>query len=186
LARGLLYFAFAGATLARRHRLGRPARWIYDRVQSLWAGVPFPRRSGYLSSGKDAPTVELQLQPGDLVRVRPLGEILATIDKHNLHRGMSFDAEMVPFCGKVFRVRTRIETFIDERTGYLRHLKTPAVILDGVHCQSRYSENRLFCPRSLFSWWREIWLERVPDDAKTEAVGVRPMEEAMSGDPSPR
>jgi hypothetical protein len=148
--------------------------------------VPFPRRSGYLSSGKDAPTVELQLQPGDLVRIRSLNDILASIDKRNQHRGMAFDAEMVPFCGKVFRVRTRVEKFIDERTGYLKHMKTPAVILEGVYCQSRYSENRLFCPRNLFSWWREIWLERVPDEAKTETVGVRLMEKAKSGNPSHR
>jgi hypothetical protein len=180
LLRGFLYFAFAGATLARRHRLGRPARWIYDRIQSLWGGVPFPRRSGYLQSGKDAPTVELQLQPGDLVRIRPLEHILATIDKGNQHRGMRFDGEMVPFCGKVFRVRTRVEKFIDERTGYIRRLKTPAVILDGVYCQARYSESRLFCPRYLFIWWREIWLERLPDEAKTETMGARPLEKAMS------
>jgi hypothetical protein len=177
---GFLYFAFVGVTLARRPRLGRPARWIYDRIQSLWGGVPYPRRSGDLESGKDAPTVELQLQPGDLVRIRPFKDILATIDKHKQHRGMGFDAEMVPFCGKVFRVRARVEKFIDEGTGYLRRMKTPAVILDGVYCQSRYSENRLFCPRNIFAWWREIWLERVPDDAKTE-TGARPMEKAMSG-----
>jgi hypothetical protein len=168
--RGLLYFAFVGATMARRPRLGRPGRWIYDRIQSLWGGVPYPRRRGALESGKDAPTVELQLQPGDLVRIRPFKDILATLDKHNTHRGMGFDAELVPFCGKVFRVRTRVETFIDERSGYIRRMKTPAVILDGVFCQSRYSENRLFCPRGIFAWWREVWLEKVPEDAKAEQV----------------
>jgi hypothetical protein len=47
-------------------------------------------------------------------------------------------------------------------------MKTPAVILDGVYCQSRYSENRLFCPRAIFAWWREVWLERVPEDARAE------------------
>ena len=40
-------------------------------------------------------------------------------------------------------------------------MKTPAVILEGVWCQSRYSHCRMFCPRSIHSWWREIWLERV-------------------------
>lgn len=180
LLRGFLYFSFAGVTLARRHRLGRPARWTYDRIQSLWGGVPFPRRPGVLKSGKDAPTCELRLQPGDLVRIRPLEQILATIDKRNQHRGMGFDAEMVPYCGKVFRVRTRVERFVDERSGYLRRMKTPAVILDGVYCKSRYSERRLFCPRSIFSWWREIWLERVPDEAKTETRRTDPLEKAVS------
>src|ERR1700688_2753687 len=46
--RGFLYFAFVGATMARRPKLGRPARWIYDQIQSLWRGVPFPRRRGDL------------------------------------------------------------------------------------------------------------------------------------------
>lgn len=163
MLRGGLYFVFTAATMARRHKLGRPARWVYDRIQSIWGGVPFPRRRGELESGANAPTVALQLQPGDLVRIRPLEDILTTIDRNNQHRGMGFDAELVPFCGKVFRVRTRVEKFIDERTGFIRRMKTPAVILDGVYCQSRYSENRLFCPRSIFAWWREIWLERVAE-----------------------
>jgi len=168
--RGFLYFAFVGATMARRPKLGRPARWIYDRIQSLWGGVPFPRRGGDLDSDKDAPILDLRLQPGDLVRVRPHKEVLATIDKRTNNRGMGFDAEMVPYCGKVFRVRTRVEKFIDERTGYMRRMKTPAVILEGVYCQSRYSENRLFCPRAIFAWWREVWLERVLQNAKVEPL----------------
>jgi hypothetical protein len=170
MSRGFLYFAYAKATMARRPKLGRPARWIYDRFQSLWGGVPFPRRGGDLNSDKDAPMLDLQLQPGDLVRVRPHKEILATIDKRTNNRGMGFDAEMVPFCGKVFRVRTCVEKFIDEGTGYMKRMKTPAVILEGVYCQSRYSENRVFCPRSIFSWWREVWLEKVPEGATAEPL----------------
>ena len=63
---------------------------------------------------------------------------------------MSFDAELVPYCGKEFRVRGRVETFVDERTGYLRHMKTPAVILDGVYCRGRYSSQRMLCPREIY------------------------------------
>jgi hypothetical protein len=37
------------------------------------------------------------------------------------------------------------------------------IILDGVICQARVSEHRLFCPRSIFPFWREIWLKRVAD-----------------------
>src|ERR1700704_6637798 len=110
------------------------------------------------------PFVILDYSPEISSGVRPHQEILASIDKRTNNRGMGFDAEMVPYCGKVFRVRTRVEKFIDERTGYMRRMKTPAVILEGVYCQSRYSENRVFCPRSIFSWWREVWLERVSED----------------------
>lgn len=76
---------------------------------------------------------------------------------------MGFDGEMTPFCGKIYRVRGRVEKFIDEKTGKMKTLKTPAVILDDVYCRSRYSNHRMFCPRSIFSWWREVWLERVSE-----------------------
>ena len=47
----------------------------------------------------------------------------------------------------------------------MQRLRTPAVILEGVYRKSLYAGRRLFCPRSIYSWWREIWLERLPEDA---------------------
>jgi hypothetical protein len=164
------YSVFIHATMAKRRTVGRPARWLYDRFQKLWGGVPFPKRAGLLPSGQAGPVNKLNLQPGDLVRVKPYEEILKTVDTWNQNRGMSFDAEMVPYCGKVFSVRNRVEKFVDERTGYMRQMKTPAVILEGVYCKSRYSESRLFCPRAIYSWWREIWLERVTPVAESQAT----------------
>jgi hypothetical protein len=109
--------------------------------------------------------------------VKSYEEILATLNHHsNSNRGLYFDAEMVPFCGKEFLVRTRIDRFIDERTGYVRRLKTPAVILEGCCCQACYSDKRMFCPRGIFSWWREIWLERV-----SEAKRAAPEQELERG-----
>jgi hypothetical protein len=99
------------------------------------------------------------------VRVKPLREILATIDIKALHRGLYFDAELTPYCGGTYRVKARVHNFIDEKTGKMKTLKTPTVILEGVYCQSRYSNCRMFCPRSIYSWWREVWLERVPESA---------------------
>jgi hypothetical protein len=167
MLRCFAYFGFIYGTMAKRRTIGRPARWIYDRFQELRGGTPFPRKVGLLASGKDAPMTNLDLKPGDYVRVRPYDEILKTVDTWGQNRGMSFDGEMVPYCGKVFRLRTRVEKFIDEKTGYMRHMKTPAVILEGVYCASRYSENRLFCPREIYSWWREIWLEKIAPPVNT-------------------
>ena len=81
---------------------------------------------------------------------------------------MAFDGEMMPACGRTFRVRGQVEKFIDERTGYMKRMKTPAVILEGAFCGARYSNHRMFCPRSIYSWWREIWLERVSADAQAQ------------------
>lgn len=145
---------------------------VYDWYQRLRGGVPYPRRRGKVQPGSAHPVAELNLRPGELVRVKPYEFILSTIDGNNMNRGMSFDGEMVPYCGGIFRVRARVERFIDERTGYMRSMKTPAVILDNVWCRSHYTPFRLFCPRSIYSWWREVWLERVPEATAPSVKGA--------------
>jgi hypothetical protein len=141
--------------------LGRPLRWFYDTFYPLWAGTPYPRRKGVIPIGERTPNRSLDLQPGELVRIKPYKEILTTLDTHNRNRGLFFDAEEVPYCEKTYRVQKRVTKIVNERTGKMREMKTPSVILDSVICESRYSECRLFCPRSIYSYWRETWLERV-------------------------
>jgi len=161
LLRGFLWIVYYNVTLARSSKLGAPARYIYDRFQALWGGLPYPRYRGIIPAGQPTPTATLNLQPGELVRIKSYKEILATLDTRNKNAGMAFDGEQVPYCGGLYRVRGKVETFIDEQTGYPKKLKTPAVILEGAFCRARYSDCRLYCPRSIFSWWREVWLERV-------------------------
>ena len=126
-----------------------------------------------------APTSSLNLQPGEIVRVKSYEEILRTLDHENMNRGMRFDGEEVPFCGRTYRVRNRVEKFIDERTGKLRTMKTPAVILEGVYCQGRYSSHRMFCPRGILSWWREVWLDRVHEGASQMSYEKEPDHASM-------
>jgi hypothetical protein len=145
--------------------LGRPVRWLYDRFYPLWGGAPFPRRPGLIPEAQPTPVDRLDLQPGELVEIKPYQEILQTLDTRNRNRGLYFDAEEVPYCGKTYRVAKRVERIINEKTGTMREMKTPCVILDSVICESRYSECRLFCPRSIFPYWREIWLKRVGSNA---------------------
>jgi len=152
-----LYLAISNAGL----KTGRPMRWFYDRFYPLWRGYPFPRRHGTIPDGESTPASTLDLQPGDVVRIKSYKEILSTLDTRDRNRGLLFDAEEVPYCGGKYRVLKRVTRIIDERTGKMREMKTPCFILDSVICQSRYSECRLFCPRSIYSYWREIWLERV-------------------------
>jgi len=167
LGRLLGGFAYAGYyRLARRRRIGRPLRWLYDIFQSLWGGVPFPRKRGTIPAGQPTPTATLNLQPGELVRVKSYKEILATLDTKGQNRGLSFDAEMVPYCGGTYPVRARLKKFIDEKTGRLVTMKKGCILLEGVWCQSRYSECRICCPRSIYSWWHEIWLERAPENTE--------------------
>ena len=162
LVTGFIYASYS--ILARKNKfgIGVPFRWLYDQFQALVGGVPYPRRDGTIPADHPTPQCSLNLQPGELVRVKSYPEILATLNTGTLKNGgMMFDAELVPYCGGVYRVKARVERFLSEKTGRMMSLKTPAVILDGVWCQARYSYFRMGCPRCLYSWWREIWLERV-------------------------
>lgn len=116
----------------------------------------FPRAVG---CSRRTPRLDLGLQPGEMVEVKAHQEILATLDENGKNRGLSFDAEMVPFCGGRYRVLRRVERIIDERTGELRSLPGPCLVLDGVICGGLY--HRL-CPRATYPYWREIWLRRLP------------------------
>ena len=76
---------------------------LYDRVLRLSDGVPYPRRRGTIPSGQKTPSRPLHLQVGDLVQIKSYDEILSTLDGNNRNRGMYFDAEEVPYCGKQYR-----------------------------------------------------------------------------------
>ena len=111
-------------------------------------------------AGAKTPAIKLDLQPGEIVQVRSEEEIFQTIDRAQRNRGLGFDVEMLQYCGRTFRVQRRVERIINEKTGTLIHLPNDCIILDGVTCSGCFSRNRLFCPRSIFPYWREIWLKR--------------------------
>lgn len=109
------------------------------------------------------PPRALGLQPGELVQIRSREEIAASLDARGKNRGLWFDAEMTPYCGGTYEVRSRVERFIDDRTGRMVELSSDCLILDGVTCSGERSSWRWFCPRAIYPWWREAWLSRVDD-----------------------
>jgi hypothetical protein len=125
-------------------------RWVRIR-----GGQRYPLIKGRLTRTPDR---RLDLQPGDLVRVRSRDEIVATLDTGNRNRGMTFDAEMLKYCGRQARVLRRVEQIIDEGTGRMLHFGNPCIVLDDVVCTGDYHR---VCPRSIYPYWREIWLEKV-------------------------
>lgn len=157
-----IYATMAGAGIG----LGSGLRWMYDRFQKLRGGTPYPWRMGKIPRGTTTPSVKLNLQPGEMVRVKSYLDILATLDEDRHNRGMYFDGEMVPYTGNPFRVLQRVEKIIDEKTGKLMNIKSDAIVLENVTCQARYSKCRTFCTRSIFPFWREVWLERIDSNDK--------------------
>jgi hypothetical protein len=109
----------------------------------------------------------LNLQPGEWVRVKSRDEIEATLTTEGNNRGLHFDIEMMPFCGQVMQVRGRVTHIIEEHTGRMLRFGNDCIKLEGAVCSGERSTGRFFCPRKIYPYWREAWLERVdgPDAA---------------------
>jgi hypothetical protein len=124
----------------------------------LWirGGLPWGFVRGRVTGR--TPSGSLNLQPGELVRVKAKAEIEQTLDENRFNRGMGFDEEMARFCGQSVRVLNRVDRCIDEKTGRMLTMKSPCIVLEGVVCAGAYKGN---CPREFMPFWREIWLERV-------------------------
>ena len=157
--------------------VGRPMRWLYDRLSPLWGGPQFPRKPGLIPEGQPTPTEKLNLQPGEMVRVKSYEEILKTVNVSNANRGMYWDAELVPYCGGTFKVLRSVTRIIGEQTGQMLEMKNPCIILESVVCQARYSPCRMLCPKSMYPYWREIWLERVTPKHEIASAALTPTAE---------
>jgi glycosyltransferase involved in cell wall biosynthesis len=131
------------------------SRRLVPRPLRIRAGRRYPFIEGRLQK---TPVQTLGLQPGERVRVKRKEEIVATLDANNANRGMSFDGEMLRYCGQEARVLRRVERIIDEKSGRMLRLKNPCIVLDDVTCTGAYHRQ---CPRGIYTYWREIWLERV-------------------------
>ena len=124
---------------------------------------------------------KLGLESGDLVQVRSMKEIGATLDENLKHRGLSFSEEMGSACNKRFRVKNRVDRLIDERTGKMIHLKNDCIVLQGFVCKGDRSPGALFCPRESYPLFREAWLRRVDEPRPAEAPETPETEVAASG-----
>ena len=108
---------------------------------------------------KRTTSVELDLKPGELVEVKSLDEIKATLDATGKNRGMCFEPEMGLHCGKRYRVLEPIRKMISEETGKMIPLNH-TVLLVGLTCEGICVWN---CPRANYFFWRECWLKRVEE-----------------------
>ena len=156
--------------ISGNRRLGEVVRWLFislfNTVQTWRGGIVFPHIDH--GSLKKTPAANLNLQPGDLVRVRQEQEIINTLDANNKNRGMWFDVGMLHFSGGTFRVAGRAERIVDEKSGKMLRMtpNSPLILLEGVICRADYQK---FCPRSEYLFWREAWLERVEEREHTQS-----------------
>jgi hypothetical protein len=139
---------------------------VFNRLQGLSTRV-LPRRLWFREGLRwgfvkgtltKTPTGHTDLQPGELVRIKSKAQIMRTLTKDLRNRGLGFEEEMARHCGREARVLRRVDRCIEEQTGRMLYMKNPCIVLEDTVCEGAYNAN---CPRSIYAFWREIWLERV-------------------------
>jgi hypothetical protein len=118
-----------------------------------------------------APPAELGLQPGDLVQVRPPNEIEDTLDEKGFDRGLSFDREMLPYCGRTVRVKDTVDRIIDEKTGRMLKIPKDSLVLEDAVCSGERTPGCWFCPREIYPFWREAWVRPVEESDQPDLAG---------------
>lgn len=140
----------------------------FNKVQRMRGGVEYPRLNQKQVITKTPLGEPLNLQAGEIVRVKSRAAILETVNAELKNRGLSFDPEMTPYCEKEYKVTMRVTQILDERSGRMLKMPRDCIMLEGVVCHGDLSRNRRMCPRKIPSYWRELWLERTgapPADA---------------------
>ncbi len=124
-----------------------------------------PRESKHAPQEKTPPSESriLNLQAGEMVRVKSYEDILRTLDKNGTHHGLAFTFEMRDYCGQILRVFKRVERLYNEYTHVQRSVRN-TVLLEGVYCKGA----GFGCDRCCFHFWREAWLERAGDSEQGE------------------
>jgi hypothetical protein len=138
-------------------------RYLPQRLQRATGG-----RGWLHGPHKRTPTESLNLQAGDVVRIRRRDKITETLDKNGRNRGMGICSEMLRCCGGEARVRHRVDRLIDEETGLMRELSDTVMLSNIWNSESLTEECLCYgqlgdCPRGEVMYWREIWLERVSE-----------------------
>jgi hypothetical protein len=135
------------------------SRHFLPRRLRIHAGERLPYVRGPVVDGNWPEEPHFDLQPGELVEVRSFEEIRATLDDKQSNRGLYFDQEMVPLCGKRGRVLHRVERLIDEKTGKMLRVKRDLYVVAGmVGCEGVHHK---LCTRSVMAMLRDVWLRRV-------------------------
>jgi hypothetical protein len=104
------------------------------------------------------PAQTLNLHAGELVEIKPLNEVLKTLDEGGNNRGLRFSPDMRLACGRQKRVTNRIDRIIVDGTGVMRKLRDTVRLDDSVCGCAHLTFGG--CSRGEIMYWREIWLER--------------------------
>lgn len=122
------------------------------------------------TDSETSPHQTLNLQPGQMARVKSKHAIELTLNRHARNRGLDFGGELIYYCGGSYRITAVINRIVHERTGEMLELKTPSVILEGVGGIG----GSILNPHNEYYFWREIWLDPEPSSSEATVGGHSP------------
>lgn len=133
---------------------------IFNQVQRLRGGMTYPMLPRQLDSGP-TPCRTLGLHAGEHVVALDKAAIGRTLHR-NRNRGLWFGGETLRFCGQRYRVRGRVERFVNECSGQMTAPRDAFIKLEDVTATGEFLR---FCPQNEYVYWREIWLDREEEAA---------------------
>jgi hypothetical protein len=148
--------------------MGRAVVMEAARRLRIMKALPF-----YGPPGGAGPSETFGLRPGERVQVRPAKEIAATLDDKGTNRGLSFDREMVPYCGRTMRVYDTVDKIVDDKTGRMLKIPKDSIILEGAVCSGERTAGCWFCPREIYPFWREAWVRPLENGRPSDADSAR-------------
>jgi hypothetical protein len=114
-------------------------------------------------SNQSLNTTEIDRRPfraGEIVRVLPYEEILATLDSERKCDGLEFMEGMRKFCNRRMAVLKRVRLIFDEQTGRMLAIKRERYILKDAICDGGGTYSQEGCDRCCFYFWSRCWLQR--------------------------
>jgi hypothetical protein len=108
------------------------------------------------------------LRPGEMVEVRSLPEILATLDERGSLDGLPFMPEMAAFCGHRFPVHRRLEKVWEYAHGTGMRRVHNTVLLQALRCNGQSHGG---CQAACQLIWKEAWLKR-PGTGSSGTLGA--------------
>jgi hypothetical protein len=121
------------------------------------------------------------LAVGEWVEVLPARDVVATLDPEGALENLPFMPEMLPYCGRRFRILLRAERTcargLPPGSPPIRRLEN-AVVLEGLRCDGASHGG---CQLGCMLYWKEAWVRRAEGpgvaaatgEASTDALRVR-------------
>jgi len=110
--------------------------------------------------------LKMDLASGDIVHIKPYGQIACTLNRMAKYKGLNFLPGMKRYCGQESTVLKKPRYVLDGGGKVIRECKD-IVILNGLYCNGKGLVSDEGCDRCCLYYWKRDWLEKVDGNEKS-------------------